>query len=99
MSINNIGPQPVIIEVYILHHFTINGQLVSSSVHTTYERALKHAVNTAVAFMPNLVMSPPEFQELQKLSRNPETYGKFLERYSYATDGERFDIRQANLEY
>lgn len=97
MSIKNIKPEPVVLDVYVLNHFTVNGQLVSSTVYATYEKALRKAVNTARAFIPNLVLHEVEVSSLLKLVEDPSDYGDFLSQYRQIT-GDEFRIGATTLE-
>jgi len=97
VSINNIGPEPLEIEVYILNHYASTGRMLSATVHRTYDKALELAVVMANIFVPKLELNDDERKQIRELASSPTTYGTFLVLYGEKT-GEEFRITEAMLE-
>ncbi len=97
-GVEHLSNDPVVLDVFVLNHFTVNYNHVSTSVYLTYARALHAAVRTAHSFSNNLVLPREVVEELDMLASSPALYGRFLERYQNITHGDRFEIVAKKLE-
>ncbi len=66
MSVPNIRPTPVVLEVFVCNHFTGSDRFNESTVHLSYKQALHYAAQRCFVAMEKMGLRLHEREYLEK---------------------------------